>query len=68
MKDGEAVVAKNPCVRFHNNRRGYVSCEITRKTMRSDYRVLDYVTREGAPLRTAATFTIDDGKPGAVRV
>ena len=68
MKDGEAVVAKNPCVKFHNDRRGYVSCEITRQALRADYRVLDYVTREGAPLRTAATFKIDDGKPGAVRI
>ena len=68
IKDGEAVVAKNPCVKFHNDRRGYVSCEITPKAMRADYRVLDYVTREGAPLRTTATFKIDDGKPGAIRV
>jgi alkaline phosphatase D len=68
MKDGEAVVAKNPCVKFHNDRRGYVSCEITWKAMRADYRVVDYVTREGAPLRTTATFKIDDGKPGAIRI
>ena len=68
MKDGEAVVAKNPCVKFHNDRRGYVSCEITRKAMRADYRILDYVTHAAAPLRTRASFKIDDGKPGAVQI
>ena len=62
------MIAKNPCVKYHNNRRGYVSCEVTRKALRADYRVVDYVSREGAPLRTAATFKIDDGKPGAIRI
>jgi len=63
-----AMLSENPFVKFFNNQRGYVSCEMTPKTLRADYRVLEYVSRPGAPVRTRASFVIEDGKPGAQRV
>lgn len=60
-----AVLADNPFVKFHNSQRGYVSCEITPKAMRADYRVVEYVTRRGAPRQTRASFLVEDGRPGA---
>jgi alkaline phosphatase D len=59
------ILAANPDIVFHDGRRGYTRCEVTRQTWRSDYRVLDYVTRPGAPMETAASFTIAHGHPGA---
>ena len=55
------ILARNPHVLFHNNRRGYVSCTLTEKTWTTHYRVVPYVTRQGAPLETRASFVIEDG-------
>jgi alkaline phosphatase D len=60
------IQSENPFVRFHNTERGYVSCEITPKTMRADYQVVEYVTRHGAPKQTRASFVVENGRPGAV--
>jgi len=68
MRDAEALLAKNPFVKFHNDRRGYVVCEIGRHAMRAEFRALEYVTREGAPRQTRAVFAIEDGRPGAQRI
>lgn len=61
------VLAENSFVKFYNGQRGYVACEVTPKQTRADYKVVDFVTRLGAPVRTRASFVVEDGKPGAVR-
>ena len=58
-----ALLSENPFVKFHNQERGYVVCEITPQAMRSDYRTVEYVSRTGAPLNTRASFVVEDGKP-----
>jgi|CXWL01.1.fsa_nt_gi alkaline phosphatase D len=58
-----ALLAENPCVKYHNNERGYVHCEITRAGWRSDFRTIPYVTRRGAPLQTRASFVVESGAP-----
>jgi alkaline phosphatase D len=45
-----------------------VSCSVTPDRWRADFRALDYVSKPGAPLGTRATFVVQDGRPGAVRV
>jgi alkaline phosphatase D len=60
-----ALLAENPFVKFHNEQRGYVVCEIGPKAMQADYRVLDYVSRPDSPIRTRASFIVEDGRPGA---
>lgn len=72
--DGEAlpsnikpILARNPFVKFFNSQRGYVSCDVTARAMQVEYRVLDYVTRPDSPGRTAATFVVEDGRPGVQR-
>lgn len=55
------ILAENPCVKFHNSERGYVRCEMTPEESRVDYRVVEYVTRPGAPLLTRASFAIEAG-------
>jgi alkaline phosphatase D len=61
----EAMVAENPCVRFANNQRGYVRFDLKPGELRADFRVVEYVSRPGADIRTRASFVVEDGHPGA---
>ncbi len=63
----KVVQAANPFVRFFNDERGYVRCELTADEWRSDYRTVPYVSRPGAPCVTRAAFVVENGRPGAVR-
>lgn len=54
----------NPHLLFANAQRGYVRCELTRDTLRADYRVLPYVTRPGASIATRASFVSARDRPG----
>jgi alkaline phosphatase D len=54
----------NPHVKFHNSQRGYVRCVVTPEQWTSDYRIVPYITRKGAPVSTRATFVVETGKPG----
>ncbi len=58
----DAILAENPFVKFHNKERGYVSCEVVEDQWRTDYRTVDYVTRRGAPIRTRASFVVENGQ------
>ncbi len=61
----KAMISENEGVRFCNDQRGYVRFELTARELRADFRVVDYVTRTGSPIRTRASFVVVDGKPGA---
>jgi alkaline phosphatase D len=61
---GETFLAANPHLRFFNSQRGYVRCRVTEDEWRSDFRVIPYVTRPGAPVSTRASYVIEDGVPG----
>jgi alkaline phosphatase D len=52
-------------LRFFNGQRGYVRCSVTPEAWRSEYRVLEYVTRPGSPIATRATFIVENGVPAA---
>ena len=56
-----------PNMKYHSARRGYVRCELTPDRWTSDYRMVPYVSRPGAPVETAATYVVESGRPGAVR-
>jgi alkaline phosphatase D len=64
----EAQMAKNPHVKFYNNQRGYVRCEVTSKSLTADFRVVEKVTVPGSHLSTRATFIVESGRPGAHRL
>jgi alkaline phosphatase D len=65
-KDHDAILANNPFVRFHNAERGYVRCTVTPDLWRSDYQVVEYIDKPGAPAVTRASFVVENGRPGAV--
>jgi alkaline phosphatase D len=56
---------ENPHIRFINRERGYVRNVITPTEWTADFRTVDFVTRPGAPVRTRASFVIENGRPGA---
>jgi alkaline phosphatase D len=61
----QAVASENECVKFCNDQRGYVRFELKPGELRADFRVVDYVTRPGASIKTRASFVVEDGQPGA---
>jgi alkaline phosphatase D len=63
----DALLAENPCVKFHNAERGYVRCEVTPERWTTDYRTVPYVSRPGAPIATRATFVVESGQPRLTR-
>jgi alkaline phosphatase D len=61
---GQTILSENPHIKFFNNHRGYVLCTVTRDTWRTDYRVVPYVSRPGAPVTTRASFVTERENPG----
>jgi alkaline phosphatase D len=59
------LLADNPGVRFHNRQRGYVRCTVTPAAWRSDFQVVEEVTRPGAPVVPRAALVVEAGRPGA---
>lgn len=54
----------NPHVRYFDGlKRGYLRCEIGRKTWRTDVRVVDTIAVRDTPTHTAATFHVESGNP-----
>jgi len=61
-----AILAENPSVRFHSQQRGYVRVGVTTEAVRADFEVVDFVDRPGGTVSTAASFRIENGRPGLV--
>jgi alkaline phosphatase D len=61
----EDLKAENAGLKFYNAQRGYVRCTVTPKAWRSDYVVVEDVTKPGAPAVNRASFVTEAGKPGA---
>ena len=51
-------------MKFYNTERGYVRCTVKPEQWQSDYQVVEYVTRPGAPLITRGSFVAEAGQPG----
>jgi hypothetical protein len=62
-RNGDLDPRENPHIRYFNGRRGYVRTRIAADEMRADFRVLPYVSRPGAPVRTWASFVVPDRDP-----
>jgi alkaline phosphatase D len=62
------VLAENPHIKFVNTQRGYIVCDVTKDSWRTDYRVVPFVTTQGAPIATRASFEVRDNQPGLQQV
>lgn len=63
-RSARKMLFANPGIAFYNGRRGYARCTVTPEAWRTDYRVVPYVSRPGAPIRTEASFAVAHGRPG----
>ncbi|MCA9219868.1 MAG: alkaline phosphatase D family protein [Planctomycetales bacterium] len=63
----ERAAAQNDFVRWYNSNRGYVSCDLTPETWTAHFRVTPFVDKPNSPIVTKASFTIEQGQPGAKR-
>lgn len=67
-RHGKTAMAENPHIRFVNSQRGYVRCKVTPTKWQTDFRVVPFIDKPGAPISTRASFVVEHGKPGAVLV
>ncbi|WP_174279077.1 alkaline phosphatase D family protein [Sphingomonas bacterium] len=59
----DRIMAENPFLKWTNDRRGYATCEVTPDAWTTRFRVVERVTTPGAPVTTAATATVEHGRP-----
>jgi alkaline phosphatase D len=60
---GDTVLANNPQLKFINNQRGYLTCDVTRDEWRSNFMVVDRVSTRGGRLSKRATWAVARGTP-----
>lgn len=57
------LMAANRCVKFHNAERGYIRCTVTPDSWKSDYMVVDDVTKPGGNTFERKSFVVEAGNP-----
>jgi alkaline phosphatase D len=63
VRNGSDVILRNnPQVKFMNDQRGYVTCDVTPERWLTNFMTLDRVTAPGAPVNKRATFGIERGR------
>ena len=65
IKNLDQLKAANPCVKFHNQERGYVRCVVTPDKWTTDYVVVEDVKAVGGTILSRASYTVEAGRPGA---
>jgi len=58
---------ENPHLKMFNARRGYVMVTLTPEQCRADYRVVPFVTKPGAPVRTHSSWVVENGRRGVTK-
>lgn len=66
--DTDKNLSQNPHIKFFNDYRGYVRCQVTPDQWRADYRVVPFVTEQGADISTRASFVFDKDQSGLRKV
>jgi len=59
------IQALEPVHYFNWHQRGYARCEVTRQEWRTDFRLVESVSRPESPISTASSWRIEVGRPGA---
>ena len=60
---GPSFMANNRELKFINNLRGYVTCDVTRDEWRSNFMVVDKISTRGGKLSKRATLAVARGEP-----
>jgi len=64
----DAAIAANPHLKWHQARRGYITCNVTPDAWTTDYRIVPYISRPGAPVETETRWRVEHGRPGVQRI
>ncbi|MEU4831069.1 alkaline phosphatase D family protein [Streptosporangium sp. NPDC023615] len=56
------TIAENPHISYLDQRRGYIVCRVTAEELDADFRVLEHISRKGAPAKTGARLTVPAGQ------
>lgn len=59
----DRILAENPQLKFINDQRGYLTCEVGADEWRTNYMVLDRVSTPGGALSKRATLAVARGEP-----
>lgn len=62
----DRILANNPQLKFINDQRGYLTCEVGRDEWRTNFMVMDRVTTRGGAISRRATATVARGTPDLV--
>ena len=57
------IMANNPQLKFINNQRGYLACDVTPDEWRTDFMVVDRVSTPGGQVSKRATWAVARGQP-----
>ena len=64
LRTGSDMMLKNnPELKFINDQRGYLVCEVTPDAWTTKARVVDQVSTPGGAISTRATMTVPRGQP-----
>lgn len=64
VRAGSDVILKNnPQLKFINDQRGYLVCEVTPDAWMTHFRVMDQVSMPGGAIATRTTVTVPHGRP-----
>jgi alkaline phosphatase D len=67
VRDLDAIMAENPCVKYHDRLRGYATCTVTPKLWRTDYRGIENVTKPGGEITSNQAFVVETGRPNVTK-
>ena len=62
----DRILANNPQLKFINDQRGYLTCEVSADAWRTHYMVVDRVSAPGGSISRRATATVAHGTPALV--
>jgi alkaline phosphatase D len=65
---GRRVLNLNPHFKYFCDQRGYLLATVTPQQWRTDYRIMEYVERPGAPIETRVSFATEHGQPGVTKI
>jgi alkaline phosphatase D len=65
---GKELMNLNSHIKFYNEQRGYVFFTITPTEMLSEFKVVPFVSRPNAPMKTIARFLVKNGISGVEQV
>lgn len=60
----KAWYQENPHLKMFNGQRGYVTLTLTPKACQADYRIVEYVTKPGAPIKTHSSWIVENNRRG----